>query len=185
MSPLETSIYDCRNGRSDSFSLIYEQFIDRIYRFVFHKTMDDTITEDIVSDVFFKALKNMEKFSWGTEQELSSWLYRIAHNSVIDYYRTKKEHSDLEIIEETHGTSPNYTGQIDDSITLENILRYLDTIPKEQKNILIMRIWDDLSYKEISVITGKSVDACKKTVSRIMSQIATNVTFLFFLVFIL
>lgn len=48
-----------------------------------------------------------------------------------------------------------------------------------------MRIWDDLSYKEIAEITGKNVDACKKIVSRILMQIATNVTFLFFLVFIL
>ncbi len=69
-------------------------------------------------------------------------------------------------------------------MTLENILGYLDTIPEEQKNILIMRIWDDLSYKEIAEITGKKVDACKKIVSRIMAQIASNVTFLFFLVFI-
>lgn len=69
-------------------------------------------------------------------------------------------------------------------MTLEGVLTYLDTLPKEQKNIIIMRVWDDLSYKEIAEITGKSVDACKKMVSRIMAQIAANVTFLFFLVFI-
>ena len=184
MTPLEISIQDCQKGHSESFTLIYEQFIDKIYRFVFHKTMDDSITEDIVSDVFMKAFKSITKFSWTTEQELSSWIYRIAHNSVIDFYRTKKEHSDLELIEETHGTTPDYTSQIDGNTTLENILGYLDTIPEEQKNILIMRIWDDLSYKEIAEITGKKVDACKKIVSRIMAQIASNVTFLFFLVFI-
>ncbi len=103
---------------------------------------------------------------------------------MIDFYRTKKEHSDLELIEETHGITPDYTSQIDGNMTLENILGYLDTIPEEQKNILIMRIWDDLSYKEIAEITGKKVDACKKIVSRIMAQITSNVTFLFFLVFI-
>lgn len=70
-------------------------------------------------------------------------------------------------------------------MTLENILKYLDTLPLEQKNILIMRIWDDLSYKEIAEITGKNVDACKKIVSRLVTQIAANVTFLFFIVFIL
>ncbi len=69
-------------------------------------------------------------------------------------------------------------------MTLEGVLTYLDTLPKEQKSIIIMRVWDDLSYKEIAEITGKSVDACKKMVSRIMAQIAANVTFLFFLVFI-
>ncbi len=185
MTSLEVSIQDCQSGFSGSFSHIYEHFIDKIYRFVFHKTMDDTVTEDIVSDVFFKAMKNIENFSGSTEQELSSWIYRIAHNCVIDFYRTKKDHSDLEWIEETHGSNPDYTGKIDNNVTLENILGFLDTLPEEQKNILIMRVWDDLSYKEISEITGKSVDACKKMVSRIMAQIAANVTFLFFLVFIL
>lgn len=184
MPSLEASIQDCQNGRLDAFSSIYEHFVDKIYRFVFHKTMDDTVTEDIVSDVFFKALKHIENFSGNTEQELSSWLYRIAYNSIIDFYRTKKEHTELEVIEETHGTSPEYAGKLDDTMTLEWVLTYLDTLPKEQKNIIIMRVWDDLSYKEIAEITGKSVDACKKTVSRIMAQIAANVTFLFFLVFI-
>ena len=184
MPSLETYIHDCKTGRSDSFSHIYEHFVDKIYRFVFHKTMDETVTEDIVSDVFFKALKHMESFSWKTEQELSSWIYRIAYNSVIDFYRTRKEHTELELIEETHGTSPGYGEKMDDTMTLEGVLTYLDTLPKEQKNIIIMRVWDDLSYKEIAEITGKSVDACKKMVSRIMAQIAANVTFLFFLVFI-
>lgn len=80
--------------------------------------MDDTITEDIVSDVFFKALKHIETFSGRTEQELSSWLYRIAYNSVIDHYRTQKEHTDLEVIEETHGTSPEYAENLDNTMTL-------------------------------------------------------------------
>ena len=147
--------------------------------------MDDITTEDIVSDVFFKALKHIESFSWSTEQELSAWIYRIAYNSVIDFYRARKEYDDLELIEETYGVSTDYTGRIDDHMSLEKILVYLDTLPKEQKDIMIMRIWDDLSYKEISAITGKSVDASKKMVSRIMAQIVANVTFLFFLVFIL
>lgn len=185
MSPLEISIRDCQNGCLGSFSPIYEHFLDKIYRFVFHKTMDETTAEDIVSEVFFKVLKNIGNFSGATEQEFSSWIYRIAHNSVIDHYRTKKEHTDLELIEETHGIAPDYTKRMDNDMTLEHVLRYLDTLPVEQKNILIMRVWDDLSYKEIAVITGKNVDSCKKTVSRIMAQIEANVTFLFFLVFIL
>ena len=84
--------------------------------------MDDTTTEDIVSDVFFKALKSIENFSGTTEQELSSWIYRIAHNSVIDFYRTKKEHTDLEVVEETHGITTDYAQRLDNTMTLESIL---------------------------------------------------------------
>lgn len=115
--------------------------------------MDETVTEDIVSDVFFKALKNIEKFSGTTEQELSSWIYRIAYNSVVDFYRTKKEYTDLEMVEDAYGVDPDYAKKIDSNMTLTDILCYLETIPSAQKNILIMRIWDDLSYKEIAEIT--------------------------------
>jgi RNA polymerase sigma-70 factor (ECF subfamily) len=144
--------------------------------------MDESITEDIVSDVFYKSFKSIKKFSGSTEKELSSWMYRIAYNSVIDYYRTKKEHIELESIEETQGMIVNFSGNIDDNTTIDNIQEFLKRIPDEQKNIIIMRIWDDLSYKEISSITGKNVDTCKKIVSRILIRIAANVTFLFLFV---
>lgn len=185
MNTIEIAIRDCKNDNLHSFGPLYDHFIGKIYKFVFHKVSDDATTEDIVSDVFFKALKSVKNFSGTTEQEFSSWLYRIAYNSVIDFYRTKKEYAELESIEETIGQSPDYSNQIDDNKTLDEILCYLETISKDQKDILIMRIWDDLSYKEIAEITGKSVDACKKTVSRLMAQIEANVTFLFFLVSIL
>ncbi len=63
MSPIEASLRDCKNGQLEPFSDIYNHFIDKIYLFIFHKTMDDITTEDIVSDVFFKALKHIESFS--------------------------------------------------------------------------------------------------------------------------
>ena len=64
---------------------------------------------------------------------------------------------------------------IDHKTKLESVMNYLNTLKSEQKEIVIMRIWDDLSYAEIGTITGKSVDSCKKTVSRLLIQIQSNV----------
>jgi RNA polymerase sigma-70 factor (ECF subfamily) len=171
----------CRAGSLDAFGSIYDAFFRKIYDFVYYKTMDSAIAEDITSEVFIKALKAIGNFTGEAESDLKSWLYRIAHNSVIDYYRTKKDEVATEDIEEILGHEEDFSGNVDDKNKLEEVLEYLETIPSEQKQILIMRIWDDLSYAEIARITSKTTDNCKKIVSRLLAQISANVSFLIFI----
>lgn len=173
----------CRAGSLDAFGFIYDAFFRKIYDFVFYKTMDSAIAEDITSEVFMKALKAIDGFGGASESDLKSWLYRIAHNSVIDHYRTKKEAIATEDIEEILGYEEDYSANVDDKNTLEEVLEYLETIPAEQKQILIMRIWGDLPYAEIAEITGKSTDNCKKIVSRLLAQISANVSFMIYIAF--
>ena len=72
---------------------------------------------------------------------------------MIDYYRTKKEHVATDDIEDQLGYETDFSGNVDDKNVLERVLEYLETIPSEQKQILIIRIWDDLSYAQIAQIT--------------------------------
>jgi RNA polymerase sigma-70 factor (ECF subfamily) len=181
---ITTALTACRAWSLEAFGVIYDTFFRKIYDFVYYKTMDSAVAEDITSEIFMKAMKAIWWFSWETEWDLKSWLYRIAHNSVIDHYRTKKEEVATEDIEEVLGYEEDYSGWVDDKNKLEEVLSYLETIPTEQKQILIMRIWDDLSYAEIAKITGKSVDNCKKIVSRLLAQIWANISFLMFLLFL-
>ena len=148
-----SSIKSCRAGNLESFGCIYDIFFRKIYEFIYYKTLDNTLSEDLTSEVFFKAMKAIKNFTGETEQDLKSWLYRIAHNSVIDHYRTKKEHIDISDIQETFGYSEDLSQNIDQKNKLEEILEYLNTLSPEKKQIVIMRIWEDLSYVEISNIT--------------------------------
>lgn len=157
----------------------------RIYDFLFYKTFDETVAEDLTSDTFMKALKSMKQFSGNTEKELFSWLYRIAYNTLVDHYRTTRETSDLDEASETVGQDAGFESDVDNRSKLEEILGYLDTLSQDQRNIVIMRIWDDLPYADISALTGKSVDNCKKIVSRVLGQIQANVAFALFLVFMI
>lgn len=180
---IEQSLLACRSGSLNAFGDIYDAFFKKIYDFVYYKTLDSAVAEDLTSEIFIKAMNAIARFEGKTEQDLKSWLYRIAHNSVIDHYRTKKDHVDVAEIQETLGYTQDLSAEVDQRNKLEEVLTYLDTLPGEQKQIVIMRIWDDLSYAEIAEITGKSVDNCKKIVSRILAQIASNVAFLVYLVF--
>ncbi len=177
------SLIACRAGSLEAFGIIYDTYFRKIYDFTYYKTLDSAVAEDITSEIFMKAMKAISGFDGEWEDDLRPWLYRIAHNSVIDHYRTRKEHVDIADIEEFLWYETDACGDLDRKNKLEEVLEYLETIDPFQKQIVIMRIWDDLSYAEIAKITGKSVDNCKKIVSRVLAQIASNVAFLIYIMF--
>jgi RNA polymerase sigma factor (sigma-70 family) len=163
----------CLNGQLDFFWKIYNRYIDRIYKFVYLKTTNREIAEDIVSDVFISALTNIKSFRLEEGSSVKSWLYRIANNKVIDFYRTNKQTAEVwDYLEMS--TFEDFWEQIDNKDKLKEVFSYLGTIKKEHREIVLYRIWEDLSYKEISEITWKSVDNCKKIVSRTLKSISAN-----------
>ena len=87
-------IKDCLGGDLKKFGGLYELYIDKIYKFIYFKTHHKETAEDLVSQTFFKALENIKGFD-PSKGKFSSWLYRIARNCVIDYYRTKKAKIDI------------------------------------------------------------------------------------------
>lgn len=174
---IDEAIELCKKWKMDNFAIIYDAFVQKIYNFCYNKTFDRELTEDLVSEVFFKLLKSIEKFPGNTERELSARIYRMAYNLVVDNYRTKKgERVDMEDIEDTLWFDEDYAQKLDNDMKIEEILGYLETLPKNQKDVIVMRFWDDLSYREIREITGLSVDNCKKIVSRNLGKIKESIT---------
>lgn len=172
-----------QNGDFEAFGVLYERYIDQIYAFIYRKTGEKEIAEDLTSQVWMKALKSLE-FFWEQENAgFKSWIYRIAHNTVIDHYRTAKTQLDLDSIYDI-GISQNFAEQIDDSDTLKKVLNYLDTLKQIEKEIVILRVWDDLSYADIATICDKKEDNCKKIFSRALEKIQANIT-LIFVIFLL
>lgn len=164
-----------------NFWIIYDSYIKKIYDYFYYRLLDNEISEDLTSEIFMKIFMKDNNFSWTSEQEFSNWIYRIAHNKLIDYYRKDKHDIQLEDIEKEPWFEENIADKIDNSTKIEEILDYLNGIDQDKKDILIMRVWDDLSYKEIAQITWKTVDNCKKVVSRLMMQIEANMILMIFI----
>jgi RNA polymerase sigma-70 factor (ECF subfamily) len=155
----EELIKKAKNRNPEAFGLLYDQYAPAIYRFVLLKISDKTAAEDLTHQVFLKAWQNIE--SYQTQGfPFSSWLYRIAHNLVVDYYRTEKSHLSLETMREVSVAS-NLEEKIDQERDLNLIKTALKKLPAEQQTIIIMKFVEDLTNKEIAAVLEKSEGAIK------------------------
>jgi len=160
-------------GNSKAFEKLYKKYIEKIYRFVFYKTMHKETAEDLTSTIFFKALNKLASFD-DTKSKFQTWLFNIARNTVIDHYRTKKPNQN---IEDFWGIADNHKldSIVENNLKIEDVKKVLQTLNTEQREIVILRVWEGLSYKEIAKIIGKSENACKVSFSRTASKLKDNI----------
>jgi len=162
-------IKECQHGRIERFTKVYDAYIKKIYNFIYHKTMHRETAEDLTSTVFMKALENIQSFD-ESKGSFNAWLYRIARNTVIDHYRTSKDVMD---IADAWGLSSkeDILRSVESNEQLERVRGYLETLKPQHREIIIMRVWDQLSYKEIADITGLTEANCKMTFSRAIRRL--------------
>lgn len=164
-------VLSCQKWNLENFTYLYDAHIDGVYRFVYLKVFNKEVAEDLTSDIFFKALSKINSYNPDKWASFKTWIYKIAYNTVIDYFRVNKENVDIEEVVETIPSSEDIGETIDNKDKIRKILAYLDSVDPKVKKIIILRFWDDLSFKEISEITWETVDNCKKIVSRTIAKI--------------
>ncbi|MFA5134410.1 MAG: RNA polymerase sigma factor [Patescibacteria group bacterium] len=168
-------IKKCQRGDMGQFARLYDRYADKIYRFIYYKTMHRETAEDLTSQAFMKAMEALPRFD-SARGSFSSWLYRIARNGVIDHYRTAKN---VEGIDGAYGLHDGreIPVDLDAKRSLDAVRQYLATIQREHREIVVMKLWDQLSYREIAEITGKSAASCKVAFSRTMARLREDMAF--------
>lgn len=161
-------ISEIQKGNFEQFGVLYDQYLKPIYNFVYFRTHHKPTAEDITSLVFTKALENITSFS-NSRGKFSSWLYQIARNAVIDHYRSFKETGNMEDAWDL-GSNENIERDTEAKMNLEKVSKYLVGLPKLQREIVIMRVWDGLSHKEIAEILNISEANSKVTFSRVVAK---------------
>lgn len=154
----------CKAGDTEAFGVLYDRYIDKIYRFVFYKTFVKEVAEDITSDVFHKALQKIGSYE-EDKGVFSAWIYRIARNNVIDYYRSQKGDMPLEDVFDV-GFDERTPESLDAIAALDKVQEYLKTLNAKQREIITLRVWEELSYREIAEIVGGTEDGVKMAFSR-------------------
>jgi RNA polymerase sigma-70 factor (ECF subfamily) len=142
---------------------LYEEYLPKIYRYVYYRVHHKQTAEDLTSTVFLKAASNFDKFKAGSL--FGPWIYQIARNTLIDYSRTKKVTWDLD---EAMGVASSEDLLLKTDITLkvQVVKETLNQLNPLAKEVVMMRVWDELSHKEIAQILGISEDNSKVLFSR-------------------
>jgi len=152
-------------GNFTAFGELYDIFIDRIYRYVFYQVKDKMTAEDITEEVFLKAWKAIKSCK-GREKTFSSWLYRIAHNQMINTLRSMKKFTPLDKVEICDPKQ-----EIGAEMEHQELLATLDCLPEKQKQIIVLKFIEGLDNREIGKITGKSEGAVRITQMRALSTL--------------
>ena len=165
---LKELVQQAKYGDSTAFSNLYDYYLTPIFRFIFFRVRTQAYAEDLTQHVFVKAWKALPEF----EQEgtfFSAWLYRIARNTTIDYWRKKKSisldpASDTFIKREDPARNPAQAAQQKEEA--ETIRASLHILSEDQQTILTLKFIEDLTNTEISKITGNSEGAIRQAQSR-------------------
>ena len=151
-------------GDEAALAILINRHQSKIYGFIYSKISDRDLSDDIFQDTFIKVIKTLKSNSYNEEGKFLPWVMRIAHNLIIDHFRRNKK---MPMYRETEDFSI-FSIMTDNSLTIENqiiteqvekdLKKLIEELPNDQKEVLVMRIYQDLSFKEISDITGVSIN---------------------------
>jgi RNA polymerase sigma-70 factor (ECF subfamily) len=171
-----------KSGNADVFGQLYDKYFKPIYSFVYFRTSHKETAEDLTSQIFMKALEHLRNFS-EAKGTFKSWLYRIARNTVIDHYRTSKKDLDIDAIEDAHD-STDIPHEVEHRLLLEKVRAQLAKLPDDQQELVTLRVYSGLSYKEIAAVIGKTEASAKMAFSRIVSLLRESLALLILYAFI-
>ena len=165
-----SAIIECQKGNLEAFGSLYDLHVKKIYNFLYYRVYDRDLAEDLTSIAFTKAIENIKKFN-PEKGQFSSWLYKIAQNSLIDNARTTKKSVSIDEGFDKSDEDRSLESSIDSKERLKKVQKYLETLSEEHQEIVKLRVWDGLSYKEIAEITGKTEGSAKVMFSRVIAKI--------------
>lgn len=158
------------DSKKKQFEKAYEEYARGILRHAYFKVKDKETAEDMVQETFFKAWRNIVDEEGEDIKNTKAFLYKILNNTIIDYYRTKKEVYSLEqSFEENENLAIEENTdekRLDDEIDNLKLKKYLSEIKEEYREILIMKYMDDLNINEMSKITNRSPVNVRVTIHR-------------------
>lgn len=151
-------------GNRHALSLLVERHRAKTYRFIYTKVQDAELASDIVQDTFLKVIKTLDKGGYRDEGKFVSWVMRIAHNLVIDHFRRLKkmpmtyEKSDYSVFSFLSDSSKTKEETMIQEHIESNLHQIINCLPADQLEVVSLRIFKELSFKEISEQTGVSIN---------------------------
>ncbi|WP_310559199.1 sigma-70 family RNA polymerase sigma factor [Flavobacterium sp.] len=152
------------DGDENALNVLINRHQSKIFGFIYSKISDRDISNDIFQDTFIKVIRTLKSKSYNEEGKFLPWVMRIAHNLIIDHFRRSKkmpmfrETEEFSIFSIMSDNSPTIENKIIQEQVEVDLRKLIDELPADQKEVLIMRMYQDMSFKEISELTGVSIN---------------------------
>ncbi len=151
-------------GDENALAMLIRRHQSKIYGFIYSKLSDRDIADDIFQDTFMKVIKTLKSNSYNEEGKFLPWVMRIAHNLIVDHYRKNKkmpmlrETEEFSIFSVLTDSSLNAEGKMITDLIEKDLKRIVAELPEDQKEVLMMRLYQDLSFNEIAELTNVSIN---------------------------
>ena len=152
------------NGDETAFEVLIRKHKDKVFAFILSKIKNYNIAHDVFQDTFIKVINSLKMGKYNEEGKFIPWVMRIAHNLVIDYFRRQKKtrsiapSDDFDIFDIISDKEDNAEDEMIKSQIHSDVKRLIEELPEDQREVLEMRYYKDLSFKEISEITDVSIN---------------------------
>ena len=152
------------NGDNKSFETLLSRHKSRVFAFIMSKVKNRDITEDIFQDTFIKVINSLKRGKYNEEGKFLPWMMRISHNLVIDHFRKESKMrkirptAEFDIFDVLDDGSKNQEEMMIQTQVYSDLKVLIEQLPDDQKEVLKMRYYEDLSFKKISDLTDSSIN---------------------------
>ncbi len=156
----ESLVRRAKQHDQEAFAQLYEEHFDKIFRYVVLKIGNETEAEDVTQQVFLNALQSISSFKW-KGIPFSAWLFRIAHNQVVDYLRKKTKHATASLNESLASSGSNPALATEQRLNIEQLVLATRQLTEAQREVISLRFAGELSIARVAKVMDKSEGAVK------------------------
>lgn len=151
-------------GNQSSLELLIRRHKNRVFAYILMIVKDKELAEDLFQDTFIKVINTIRSGTYKEEGKFIQWVMRISHNLIIDYFRKSKRipivenRDDFDIFEKVRIPVESIEEQLITEQIHKDVKKLIDYLPKEQRDVLVMRHYGDMSFKDIAEVTNVSIN---------------------------
>ena len=154
------------NGNNRAFDELLSRSQDKIFNYIMYIVKDENLANDLFQETYLKAITKMQNGRYTDSGKFFWWLTRVAHNVIIDYYRALKSSRIVEPTKDNDLSNLNSNSVMDvsresemaNAQVLRDVKKLMEALPEQQREVVFMRYYQELSFKEIAKITGVSIN---------------------------
>jgi RNA polymerase sigma-70 factor (ECF subfamily) len=164
-----------QSGDADAFGLLYDRYLDLVYRYIYYRVGGVALAEDLTSETFLRALRRIDSFTW-QGRDFAAWLVTIARNLIADHYKSGRYRLEITTDDILDAASPQPAdspeNQVLEALTNRTLLEAVKQLNPEQQECIVLRFLQGLSVNETALVMEKNDGAIKALQYRAVRALA-------------